>query len=371
MDLSRLQRLQRLMASEDMSAVAATSVEMVYYTTGNYNMALRPLPDRPSFAIFPRDSEPVYLVHTIEEDFARKDSWIKDIRVWKAGHTPIEYFVDILQEKRVLDGKVAIELCTMPAIFYRELISLVPKTAFVNAEDIFSQLRKIKERGEIKLLELAALAQRKAIEGGLALAQPGWTEKKVSEVIGQRMLAMGFDEIAWRNIAAGTGTLSGHELPTSRKLKAGDVIRTDCGGQIKGYYSDLARMAIVGKASKKQRAIYKALCLAQKETIRSMSIGRKVSDIYSICKETFEQNYNGSFKHPHIGHGLGVFLHDEPQMLPNSGKCLEENMVINIEPIYVDPGIAKYHVEDLVLITSSGPKVLTGKLPDEELYIIT
>lgn len=57
-------------------------------------------------------------------------------------------------------------------------------------------------------------------------------------------------------------------------------------------------------------------------------------------------------------------------MLCDNDECLEENMVIAIEPGYIDPGKGTYHVEDLVWITSSGSKVLTGKLPDEELFSI-
>jgi Xaa-Pro dipeptidase len=366
-----LGRMRELMYSEGVNAVVATSVENVYYSTGNYNFILRLLPDRPSFAIFPEDSDPVYLVHTIEEDFAKKDSWIKDVRVWGLGHPPIACLVDILKERKLLDEKIAIELATMPAYFYQELISLANKTHFVNAESIFGKLRQIKEKGEIELLEFAAYAQRKCIESAFALAKPGWTEKNVSDEIGQRMIYMGFDEVVWRTVAAGTGSLSGHEVPTERRLETGDIVKVDCGGRLKGYYSDLARTAVVGKPSDKQKAIYGALVLAQEETIKSMNIGTRVSDLYSICKKTFEQNYTGSFRHPHIGHGLGLFLHDEPQIVFGSEKCLEENMVINIEPIYVDPGQAKYHVEDLVLITSSGPRVLTGRLADQELYVIT
>lgn len=369
--MQNLARMRKLMDGEGVNALVATSVENVYHSTGNYNALSRLLPERPPYAVFPRDGEPVYLVNTIEEDFARKESWIKDIRSWRIGESPAAVLFDILKEKRVLDGKIALEFLALPSVFYRELASLASKTVFVEAAKIFDKLREIKEKWEIDILTFAARAQRKAIEGAFALAEPGWTEKDISEMIGQRMLSAGFDEIGWRTVETGTGTLSIHELPTQRKLEHGDVVRADCGGRIKGYYSDLARMAVVGKPSTKQNAIHKALVLAQKETIKNMTVGAKISDVYSICKKTFEQNCDGKFIFPHIGHGLGVVLHDDPQMFPDNEARLEENMIINLEPVYVDPGVATYHVEDLVWVTAEGPKVLTGKLPDEELYVIT
>jgi len=370
--MDKLIKIQKLMEDEDVNAVITTLVENVYYLTGNYNTILRLLQERPSYAVFPRNGEPVYLIHTIEEDFARQESWIKDVRTWRTGgESPVAVLFDILKEKKVLDGKIALDLLAMPSVFYRELVSLVPKTVFVDSAKILNKMRKIKEKWEIDILAAGSRAQRKAIEGAFISAEPGWTERDLGTTIGKNMLSAGFDEISWLTVATGTGTLSGHELPTERKFQVGDMIRADCGGRIKGYYSDLCRAAVVGESSKKQKEIYKALVLAQKETISNMKVGAKVSDIYNICKKTFEQNCGYKFTHPHIGHGLGVVLHDDPQMNPHNEVRLEENMVINIEPIYSDPGEAKYHIEDLVWITAEGPKVLSGKLPDEELYVIT
>ena len=369
--MDKLTKMRKLMDDEDVNAVIATSVEHVYYLTGNYNMISRLLPERPSYAVFLRDAEPVYLVNGIEEDFARKDSWIKDIRTWRIGESPATVLFDILKENRVLDAKIALEFLAMPSVFYRELVSLAPKAVFVDTAKMFNKLRKIKEKWEIDILTSCARAQRKAIEGAFAFAEPGWTEKDISKMIGQRMLSAGFDEIGWRTVETGDGTLSRHEQPSERKIQLGDVVRADCGGRIKGYHSDLARMAVVEKPSRRQNKIYKALVLAQKETIDNMKPGAKISDIYNVCKKTFEQNFDGKFDRPHIGHGLGVILHDDPQMFPDNEERLEEDMVINIEPIYVDPGVEAFHIEDLVWVTSDGPKVLTGKLPDEELFVIT
>jgi Xaa-Pro dipeptidase len=364
-------RLRNLMDSEGVSAIIATSLENVYYSTGNYNLVLQVIPDRPLFAIFFRDSEPAYLVNIIEEDFAKDESWIRDIRVWQAGRSPVATLVDTLKERGVLEGKVALELLAFPTVFYQELVSIAPKTVFVDASRIFGKLREIKESKEIELLEFAAVSLRKSMEGGLALTKPDWSEKKISEVIGQEMISLGFDEIAWRTAGTGTNTLNIHRLPTDRKIATGETLKSDCGGKVQGYYADLARMAVVGKPSEKQKAIYKAIVRAEKETIENLKVGMKISDVYKICKKTFEENYDATFRFPLFGHGIGVILHDEPQMVADNEQCLEENMVINIEPVHIDPGVAVYHVEDTVLVTSSGPKVLTGKLPDEELYKIT
>ncbi len=365
-----LGKMKDLMDSSGVNAVVTVSPQNTYYTTGNYSLITKMLgAERLAIGIFPKQEQPVYLVSFIEELFARDESWIEDIRTYGFTEPPMKCVVDILSEKHSLDGKVAIELDFLPANLYQELTSLAPKTVFIDAADILSTLRIIKEEREIELLEFAAQAQRKAIEAAFEMARPGDTEKHVSELIMSNMLSLGFEEIVWTNVGTGSGTLRMHALPSERKLKIGDILRADCGGLIKGYYSDLARTYAVGQASEEQRQIFRALVRAQKAAIESMNVGTKISDVYNICKKTFEENYPAPFTAPFIAHGLGVVLHDAPIITAGNENRLEENMVINMEPVYFQPK-AFYHVEDLVLVTYSGPKVLSGGTFDDELPII-
>jgi Xaa-Pro aminopeptidase len=74
---------------------------------------------------------------------------------------------------------------------------------------------------------------------------------------------------------------------------------------------------------------------------------------------------------PHIGHGLGVGLHENPMINPFNERKLELNMVVNIEPLLVDnENQACYHLEDLVLCQEDGPRILTGDILPHKLPII-
>ncbi len=76
-----------------------------------------------------------------------------------------------------------------------------------------------------------------------------------------------------------------------------------------------------------------------------------------------------SLEMAHIGHSIGVELHEHPMISPFDTHVIQENMVLNIEPGYTKDG-ETIHIEDLILSTKDGPRVLTGSLAPEEIPVI-
>jgi len=365
-----LSKMQNLMRDRDISVLVTFSVENTYYTTGNYSLITKTLGnERLAISIIPSQGEPIYLVSVIEESLTRDETWITDIRTYGYTESHIKCLMDILYEKKLLDGQVALEMTALSADLYQELTALAPKTAFVDGTDILSTMRAIKDEKEIELLTVAAHAQRKAIEAAYEMARPGDTEKYIARLIASNMLALGLDTVVEVILGAGSSTLKVHALPSDRKLVSGDILRVDCLGQLKGYCSDLARTSVVGKASEDQRQVFRALVRGQKAAIDHMHVGAKISDVYNVCKKTFEENYPAPFTSPFIAHGLGLYVHEAPYVHPDNEGYLEENMVICVEPVYVHQD-AFYQIEDLVLISSSGPKVLSDAKFNDEIAII-
>ena len=72
----------------------------------------------------------------------------------------------------------------------------------------------------------------------------------------------------------------------------------------------------------------------------------------------------------HIGHGLGLGLHEHPMLNPTTDQRLLPGMVLCIEPAHYEPGIEGYYVEDLVQVTESGAEVLTDLKSAQELLVI-
>jgi methionyl aminopeptidase len=171
-----------------------------------------------------------------------------------------------------------------------------------------------------------------------------------------------------------------HGVPKKEKvIKSGDLVKIDICASWKTYCADMARCFFVGKVSDK---IKKLVAVAQQSLdkgIEQAVVGNRVSDISSAVQKEVEK-YGFGVVRDFAGHGIGKSLHEDPEVLnygkPGRGPLLRVGMTIAIEPMITygqyDVYIAQdgwtvktedkswaAHVEDTVLITESGPKILT------------
>jgi len=356
----RTEKIINALKKNKIDALVALSLENVYYFTGAYIMTQRDLPDRLEIPVFSENSDPLFIVCKIEESLVRKESWIKDVRAYiEFQESPIQFLVEALIELGLKEGHIGIEKNYITSLHFEELNNGLPKAEFINCRDIFEEVRMIKDRGEIEILAKGAKATRKAVDAAFITAKPGDTERQLANQVTINLLNQGADKLDFICLGTGYRSQLAHPTPNDIPLISGDILKIDFGGVFSGYLSDLARTAVIGKPSLKQYDIYKKLREIQKEVIGYMKIGVRLCDIYQKCKDLFEKKGKLPFDMPHVGHGLGISAHERPLINPISEDVLQENMVINVEPLVIlkDYG---YHVEDLVLITKNGAKILTG-----------
>lgn len=170
-----------------------------------------------------------------------------------------------------------------------------------------------------------------------------------------------------------------HGIPSGRKLRKGDIISIDVGVYYRGFYGDAALTLPVGEITAEARKLLRVTEESLYKGIEKAVAGGRVSDIGSAVQEHVEAS-GFSVVRAFVGHGVGRFLHEEPQV-PNFGKPgrgpkLEPGMTIAIEPmvnagryeVNVLPdgwtavtrdGSLSAHFEHTVAITPEGPKVLT------------
>jgi Xaa-Pro aminopeptidase len=143
----------------------------------------------------------------------------------------------------------------------------------------------------------------------------------------------------------------------------------DFGGLWGAYASDVARMAVVGKASDAQKAMYRKHRQVQRKAIEFMRPGVRGCDVYKCCDEAYAE-FGIDYPGPHAGHGLGLAGHEIPMLQPFNQEELRPNMLICIEPVVLDKDLGFFQLEDLVLITEDGSQILTDYADTEELFVI-
>ncbi len=365
----RSKKFNELMIKNRMDALVVISPENVLYSTGAYIMTQKLIRDRLEIALFLPNREPIFIVCGIEERLVKKETWIKDIRPYiEFKDSPIQFLVDALLEIGLDKGRIGIETHCLSAYYYNKLIKNLPNAKFVDCQEVFKEARIIKDANEIKILAKAAKATRKAVEAAFFIARPGDTETDVANQIKINLMGQGADEVSFATLGTGEKSMIINPTPSSTPLKPGDIVTADYGGLFSGYLSDLARSAAVGRASSVQSDTYKKLAIIQKNVIESIKVGTRCCDVFNKCKRLYEKE-DLIFDMPHIGHGLGVGLHEEPEINPLNKRTLQENMILNIEPFVIHNG-SGYHIEDLVQVTANGAKVLTESSMSDKIPII-
>ena len=360
-------RLYAAMDQAGLDAVVAASLENVYYTTGAFIITQRLLPERLAFNIVPRNGSPTIVVCKIEQSLVNRDSSIKDVRGYiEFADDPVDILADALAEKGLSDSNVGIEKRYLNAQSFERLTSRLPGAEFAPCDRLFDKLRAIKTPAEIRLLQEAARATERAITTAWAATRPGDSEKLVADRESSALLGEGADRTVFCMLAAGDNTLIAHHTACSKQLREGEIMRTDFAGSFGAYFADVARTVAVGKPSQRQSDVYRALWEIQRETISKMRPGITAGELFEHCRTRVE-GANLEFNLPHIGHGVGIGLHEYPMLEPRNDAVLEAGMVFYVEPMVVDRASGAFHIEDLVVVTEGAPKILTDVMNTERL----
>lgn len=228
------------------------------------------------------------------------------------------------------------------------------------ATNIVESLRQIKTDAEIRLIKKASKVAFDAMEWALSHLKPGITERELAALYEFRLSAYGatrgFETIA----CFGPNGSRNHHQPGSRKLRKNDMILLDFGANYEGYISDTTRCFAFGKPSDHFCHVYQTVACAQKAAIAAVGAGVKVCDVDAAARRVIEQAGLPVYGHG-TGHGLGLQVHEIPYMSASDKKTtLQLGQVITIEPGIYLPGRFGVRLEDDVLVTEKGGKVLTG-----------
>ncbi|HTY13713.1 MAG TPA: M24 family metallopeptidase [Candidatus Omnitrophota bacterium] len=188
---------------------------------------------------------------------------------------------------------------------------------------------------------------------------PGDTEKKVAGRI--EAFLKGFDaKPAFRTIvASGPRSAKPHGYATNRKIRKNEIVMIDFGALYKGWRSDITRTFFAGKPNAKQRKMYAIVKAAQEKAIRVVRAGVECRVVDRIAREYMKvHGLDRHFIHS-TGHGVGRKIHENPRINTRNHNKLKAGQVITVEPGVYLKGWGGIRIEDMVLVTKDGGKMLT------------
>ena len=232
-----------------------------------------------------------------------------------------------------------------------------------------TNLRLIKSEEEIEYIAEAQRITEKAYTEVLNFVKPGVTERKVALELEYLMKQYGASHVSFDLITiTGKKTSLPHGVPSDGIIAEGDFFTMDIGALYNGYHSDMTRTVAVKSCSDYQREIYNIVYKAQTTALEAVKVGVKAFDIDKIARDIItEAGYGKEFGHS-TGHGVGLYIHEEPYLSTRGEAILSENMDITVEPgIYLE-GKFGVRIEDMVLVKENGYRNF-ATLPKELIIV--
>jgi Xaa-Pro aminopeptidase len=351
--------LVSLLEREGLSAVVISSYQALSYFAGTYIMTQVSVPDRLEFLVVQPDGAAL-LVCNLETSMVREQTDVEEINEYtEFADNPSEALARYLTAAGLTSGRIGIEARRLHAEAADIVRRALPDVELVPVDDAVEELQAVKSRVEADQLEYAAQSTLDAVEGAIAAAAAGVSELDLCADIAGRMMKRG-GIFSFMVFGSGRRALGAHVEAIDTPLDAGALWRIDLGARFfDTINSDLARTGVVGDARPDQEEILQALRATQDAGFATLEAGRPASEVFNAVKREFERQKLPFFM-PHIGHGLGIGLHEFPMLEPRNDAPLQNGMVLNIEPMVVFPDRGEcYHTEDLAVVTPDGPRLLT------------
>lgn len=364
-----INRLYSLIEERGLNAVLLFSPENVLYTSNCNIKTQREIRDRLACTIFSPQKDPTLVLCNIETTLAEEESWIKDLVSYvEFKESPIAAVARALKEKELVRGKLGVEIGYLPAKYFMELQAALPEATMEDCAEIFVEMRAIKTPEEVAHQERISRITVDVIEKAFAETKVGDTDTDVYHRMMHGLIENGAEPVV-AIVAVGKRGSIAHPKTIGENLNKHDVIRVDIAGKFDGYYSDVARTVVVGEPTRLQADYFRKFASIQKHVIDSIKPGNPLSGLYNTCAERLKAE-GIHLDMPHIGHGMGLEIHEYPMIHPGNHDLIREGMVLNIEPLVIDPEGSGYHIEDLAVVTSDGVSVLTGSSFPQEIPVV-
>ncbi|MSS73463.1 MAG: aminopeptidase P family protein [Candidatus Latescibacteria bacterium] len=248
-----------------------------------------------------------------------------------------------------------------PAPVYAALRSAFPEARIEDATGLLMEIARVKSPEEIEVIRRCATITDAGGRAFLEGVREGAGEREIQAGVERSMMLAGADGLVYfPQVYSGPQVAFGIGFSEDRILVRGEQAQVDCGAHYGGYRGDLSRVTTVGPPSSEVRAIMETTAGMYEAMLHTVRAGVPIAD---VARENVMEPYlYGSPSHTpgFVGHGIGCWYHELPEIHPGEKGVLQAGMVIVLEPILVRPGFGGAKIEDAVLVTDQGAERLSG-----------
>lgn len=252
-------------------------------------------------------------------------------------------------------------------VYQLSAISEQLSTELVKISPIVPKLRRRKSEPEIERMQLAATATDKALTEVVPMLSQGLTERDIRDELDYRMRRHGAEFTSYDTIvASGPNAARPHHRPVGRRIETGDSVVIDVGGLVDGYHSDMTRTFLIGDVDPILSEMHEVVSQAQLLGLDFVKAGVLAQDVDKACRDFIAAaGFAKEFTHS-TGHGVGLQIHEMPWVRSGFAEPLAVGEVVTVEPGVYREGLGGVRIEDLVVVTQTGCRILTSSKKDRQ-----
>ena len=255
---------------------------------------------------------------------------------------------------------VAVEESTSLGDFER--LKKTIKARLRTAANVIESVRSVKDASEIATIRTAASISSQALQRTLPYIKPGVTESELAGMLDFQIRKLGARNSFETIVAFGPNASPPPPQPGKRKLRNKDSVLIDFGARYNGYCSDITRCFVVGGMTPFYKKVYDVVEQAQAAAIKMIKPGVKITQVDAAARDVIARSDLPVYGHG-TGHGFGIEIHESPFLKTDAKGTLKAGQVITIEPGIYMPGKLGVRIEDDILVTETGYKILTCQCP--------
>lgn len=384
---------KKAMQKAGVDALIAASIPNVYYLSDYMTFGTQLGCGYQTYAVLPLDGEPTIVAPLNEADLViESGTWIKNVNYYgclrvkttnnpkasettkkliaasksESAETSCDALVMAITSQGLATKKLALDYTGVPINRYENIRSNLPDAKISDGSELLQRIRSVKTPEEINRIQRATEITEKAMEDALEIIHPDIMEIDLAGMYNYSIAEDG-GHVTHAYIGLGERSSYPNPEPTTLAAAKGDLVRLQLGSIIRNYNSNISRTAIIERTSSEVEKRWKSVIDAQTSAIESIEPGVKFSKLFEIAQN--ELTKSGLKECPtSLGHCIGIECNERPWIMEGEDTILQEGMVINVDIPFLDVGWGGMQLEDTVLVTKKGFKLLTNT--ERTLYLI-
>ena len=352
----RLKTLRARMAEAGVDALVLGSTSNLRYFTG----VVWGQSERFLGAVVRADGDIAYIAPRFELDKVESLISIKgEVLTWEEEQSPYK-----LIAKLVARGEAVALDEHLPLFMYHDMHAALRGRRLLDARPFTAAQRARKSQAEIALMQYAKTITLEVHRRAWSQLRAGMRASHVMRFIDEQHRELAGAPSTFCIVSFGADTALPHGGEGDPALSKGDLVLIDTGTQIDGYNSDITRTYAFGKAAPDVQKVWALEKEAQAAAFAAAKIGQPCQSVDAAARAVIEAAGLGpDYSLPGVphrtGHGIGLDIHEAPNLVRGDKTPLEIGMCFSNEPMIVVPGAFGVRLEDHFHMTKSGPRWFT------------